>query len=121
MLVTGVNAVFLYVADLDRSISFYRDVLGIPLAPHPHNVDWAEHTFPTGVRFALHRAATPEAIRGSGSMKLDLEVADLDEAIERCREAGVEPRDVERDFWGSVFTITDPDGYAIDLFQRPRG
>lgn len=119
-LVTGVNAVFLYVADLDRSMTFYREVLEIPLEPHPHNPDWAEHTFPTGVRFALHRAASPEAIRGSGSMKLDLEVADLDDAIERCAAAGVQVRDVERDFWGSVCTITDPDGYAIDLFQRPR-
>lgn len=117
--VTGINAVFLYVADLDRSIAFYRDVLGIPLARHPHDPGWAEATFPTGVRFALH-AARPENIKGSGSVSIDLQVDDIDGAADRISEAGIEVGEIEREFWGSVFTITDPDGYRIDLFQPPR-
>lgn len=117
-LVTGVNAIYLYVADLDRSIAFYRDVLGIPLARHPQDTDWAEATFASGVRFALH-AARPENVKGSGSVNIDLEVDDVDDALDRMREAGVEVLEVEREFWGSTVTISDPDGYRIDLFQRP--
>jgi lactoylglutathione lyase len=118
-LVTGVNAIYLYVADLDRSIAFYRDVLGIPLQRHPQDPGWAEATFPTGVRFALH-TARPESVKGSGSVNIDLEVDDIDEALDRVGEAGVEVVEVEREFWGSKATISDPDGYRIDLFQPPR-
>lgn len=117
-LVIGLNAIYLYVRDLDRSIDFYRGLLGIPIERHEGDADWAEATFPSGVRFALHRAR-PENVKGSGSVSIDLEVEDIDAAAERLREAGVEVNEIEREFWGSVFTVTDPDGYAIDIYQRP--
>lgn len=117
--VTGINAVYLYVADLDRSIAFYRDVLGIPIERHQHDPHWAEARFPSGVRFALH-VARPENVKGSGSVSIDLQVDDIDEAADGIREAGIEVGEIEREFWGSVFTITDPDGYRIDMFQPPR-
>ena len=53
-LVKRLNVVYLYVRDLDRSLAFYRDVLGIPIERDAHNPDWAEARFPDGMRFALH-------------------------------------------------------------------
>ena len=48
---------------------------------------------------------------------IDFEVEDLDEAIARLHEAGVETSEPMREVWGSVCSFTDPDGYRIDLFQ----
>lgn len=114
--VSRINVVYLYVRDLDRSIAFYRDLLGIPLERDPRNTAWAEARFADGVRFALHETA-PEDVRGSGSTRIDLEVADLDRAVERLRSAGVPVGRIVRDFWGAVCELTDPDGYRIDLFE----
>jgi len=118
-LVKRLNVVYLYVRDLDRSLAFYRDVLGIPVERDAHNAEWAEATFADGVRFALHPWHESVPAIGSGSVTIDFEVADLDEAIGRLREAGVETSEPLREFWGSVCSFTDPDGYQIDLFQPP--
>ena len=32
-LVRGLSVVYLYVTDMERSLAFYRDLLGIPLEP----------------------------------------------------------------------------------------
>jgi lactoylglutathione lyase len=112
--VSRIDVVYLYVRDLERSIAFYRDLLGIPLA---REGDWAEATFGDGVRFALH-AAPAERVLGSGTLRVDFEVADVDAVATRLREAGVEVGEVERDDWGAACEFVDPDGYRLQLFQR---
>ncbi len=86
-------------------------MLGIPVAGAD---DWAEATFPDSVRFALHRAHEGIGEIGSGTMRIDFEVADIDEAAERLRAAGVDVGEIERDF-----EVVDPDGYRVHLFQPP--
>jgi glyoxylase I family protein len=115
--VARINVVYLYVRDLDRSAAFYRDVLGIPLE---RERDWAEATFRDGVRFALHLAAGALEL-GSGTVRVDFEVADIDEAVEALRAAGVEVGEIEREVWGSACEFVDPDGYRLHLFQPPTG
>jgi catechol 2,3-dioxygenase-like lactoylglutathione lyase family enzyme len=51
-LVSRIDVVYLYVRDLDRSIAFYRDVLGIPV----EGDDWGaacEFADPDGYRLHL--------------------------------------------------------------------
>ena len=114
-LVSRINVVYLYVRDLGRSLAFYRDVLGIPLAGDAH---WVEATFADGVRFALHPTAA-EVELGSGTVRVDFEVDDVEAAAARLREAGVEVGEVERDDWGAACELVDPDGYRLHLFQKP--
>jgi lactoylglutathione lyase len=116
-LVTRINVVYLYVRDVARSVAFYRDVLGIPLRAEPADPDWAEATL-DGVRFALHRAHG-DAELGSGTVRVDLEVEDIDAAADRVRAAGVEVGEVERESWGVACEFVDPDGYRLHLFQAP--
>jgi catechol 2,3-dioxygenase-like lactoylglutathione lyase family enzyme len=118
-LVSRLNIVFLYVSDLERSIRFYRDLLGIPLEHDPHDDSWAEATLAGGIRFALHQAPTETGELGSGTVRLDFEVAGIDAAAEQLRAAGVEVGEVARESWGSACTIVDPDGYRIELFEPP--
>lgn len=114
-LVSRVSVVYVYVSDIERSIGFYRDILGIPLEGDEH---WVEATL-GGTRFALH--ATHEGIGklSSGTIHVSLEVADADAAAERLREAGIEVQESMRDEWGTALEVVDPDGYRIYLFQPP--
>ena len=118
--VTGISVVYLYVSDLDRSIAFYREVLGLALERHPHDHHWAEVTFANGTRFALHLAShrPPQA---PASVEVSLEVDDVDAAVERVRGAGAEVANVMHEPWGSLATLVDPDGYEVGLFAPPSG
>ena len=114
-LVSRVSVVYLYVSDMERSLGFYRDLLGIPLEGDD---DWTEATL-GGTRFALH--ATHEGIGelSAGTIHVSLEVADVDSAEERLRAEGVETRETMRDDWGTAVEVVDPDGYRVYLFQPP--
>jgi lactoylglutathione lyase len=114
-LVRRLNVVYLYVSEMEASVAFYRDLLGIPLEG---DGDWQEASF-GGTRFALHRAH--EGIGGfsAGTIHVNLEVGDLDGATERLRAAGVEVEETMREEWGAAARITDPDGYELYLFQPP--
>ncbi len=114
-LVSRVNVIYLYVRDMGRSIAFYRDVLGIPLSGDEH---WAEARL-DGLRFALHEAHERIGEPSAGTVKVDFEVADIDAAAQRLREAGVEVGPVTREEYGAFCEFVDPDGYRLHLFQRP--
>ena len=114
--VSKISVVYLYVRDIERSLAFYRDLLGIPLEGDEH---WAETTFPGGTRFALHLAHERIAELSSGTVSISLEVEDADESASLLRERGVEVREALRDEWGTAVDVVDPDGYTISLFQRP--
>jgi lactoylglutathione lyase len=114
-LVSRISVVYVYVRDIGRSVAFYRDVLGVPLEGDEH---WAEATLENGMRFALH-STDGDVELGSGTVRIDFEVADVDAAAERLREAGIETGEVERDFWGAACEFVDPDGYRLHLFEPP--
>jgi lactoylglutathione lyase len=114
-LVRTVGVVYLYVSDMERSLRFYRDLLGIALQG---DGDWQEATL-GGTRFALHRAHEGLGELSSGTIHVSLEVADADAAAERVRRAGVDAKETMRDEWGTAVQVVDPDGYELYLFQPP--
>jgi lactoylglutathione lyase len=115
-LVRGINVVYLYVSDMERSRGFYRDLLGIPLEG---DGDWQEARLGE-TRFALHLAHEGVGALSAGTIHLDFEVADVDAAAQRLRSAGVEVKETMREAWGAAVEIADPDGYQLYLFQPPR-
>ena len=114
-LVRRLNVVYLYVSEMERSLGFYRDLLGIPLEG---DEDWQEASLGE-TRFALHLAHEGIGPLSAGSIHVNLEVADLDAATERLHTAGVEVEETMREDWGAAARITDPDGYELYLFQPP--
>ena len=114
-LVRSLSVVYLYVSDLERSLAFYRDLLGIPL---DGDEDWQEARL-DGTRFALHRTHEGIGSLSSGTVHVGLEVADFDAAVERLRDAGVSVEETMRDEWGTSGRIDDPDGYHVYLFEPP--
>jgi lactoylglutathione lyase len=115
-IVTRISVVHLYVRDVRRSLDFYRDLLEIPLEG---NDRWVEAELGGGSRFALHAAHEGVGEPSSGTVHVDFEVDDIDAAIGRLREGGVDVGETMREEWGTAVEVTDPDGYRIFLFDPP--
>lgn len=130
--VTALDHFVLRVRDLERSIAFYRDVLGLPI----ESLD----EYRAGQRpFVSARVADqlidlvpdpaydPEAgLYSGGFMHLCVRVAGslVDEVIPRLRENGVElveetpvPRLGATGYGGSVY-VRDPDGYVVEVKEE---
>ena len=120
----------LFVSDLERSIAFYRDVIGLPF--RFANESYAE--FATeGAKFALFaNAFLPELIgRPGGAGRAASEsrpqgevaffVSDPDAEHRRLRDAGVPVLAPPTDRpWGErTLHVEDPDGHVIEL-TRPK-
>jgi lactoylglutathione lyase len=113
-----VNYAIVFVSDMRRSISFYRDAIGLPLRfESPH---WTE--FETdGATLALHLAesSTPlSADDGSraGTCRPGLRVPNLVEFHQRMIARNVRCLQEPTDAFGSrVAQYADPDGLTISV------
>lgn len=118
-----VDYVILYVRDLERSISYYRDVIGLPFKFSESG--YAE--FATeGTKFALfERARLPQLIgrdatEGEATMEVAFLVEDVDREADRLRDAGVTVLSgpVDRPWGQRTFHLLDPDGHVVELAQE---
>ncbi len=113
-----------FVRDMQKSIAFYRDLIGLPVRMEsPH---WSEFDS-VGCTLALHLAAPGdlEPVQAgqipAGHCHTGFEVADIDEFGARMEKAGVpvmSPVSVQ-DFGGRMGTWRDPDGVPVSVVQMP--
>ena len=116
-----VNYVIVFVGDMDRSVAFYRDVIGLRLKFE--SPEWTE--FATdGATLALHMSherAEDDTDADSGKMpagqcRPGLQVPDLDEFHQRMLAHDVPCVQSPTDVFGSrVAQYRDPDGLAISV------
>ena len=116
----------LFVSDLERSVRFYRDVIGLPF--RFANQGYAE--FATeGAKFSLYaRSGLPELIgRASPAGEIPWpqgEVAffvdDVDSEHERLVQAGVcvLAPPIDRPWGERTLHVADPDGNVVELTRR---
>jgi catechol 2,3-dioxygenase-like lactoylglutathione lyase family enzyme len=105
------NPVF-EVADIERSVAFYRDVLG--LTPNWMWEDSAAGLYTESLELYLSRADEPRPSR------VAVFVDDADAALEQYRSAGAEIAiDIETMPWGlRGFTVRDPDGNLVGIWHE---
>lgn len=117
-----VDYVILYVADLEASISFYRDVVGLPFKFAESG--YAE--FATeGTKFSLfERANVPgligrEATPGGGA-EVAFFVDDPDAEAERLRGLGIEilSGPIDRPWNQRTLHFADPDGHVVEFAKE---
>jgi lactoylglutathione lyase len=115
--------IVVYVSDMQRSMAFYRDVLGLPL--RLSTPGWSE--FETGsVRLALHRAAgsgqAPQYAGRppAGVAHLAFVVEDIQAAFKELQARGaVFSQPPEKQVTGNLIAVLhDPDDLGITLQQR---
>jgi len=120
-----VNYVIIFVSDMKRAVSFYRDVLELPL--RFESPGWTE--FATdGATVALHAAEGSNPDRNNtgespaGRCRPGFRVPNLDEFHRKMVERKVpclqEPKDV---FGSRIAQYADPDGLLISVGEDRRG
>ncbi len=86
MEVQGIDVVFFWVADVDRSVAWYTQM---DIEAGPRYGDWQELRVPGPTRFAVHGGAAGEV---NPNAVVAFRVANLDEAIRDLADRGIEPR-----------------------------
>jgi catechol 2,3-dioxygenase-like lactoylglutathione lyase family enzyme len=113
------DTVFYYVTDMEASIAFYRDILGLPLV----SLDYVARFDLDGVLIELVRRPPGSVVRGSGNARLCFCVANLPETLERIRTRGIPTSDIQNTKGGKLAFFRDPDDNELCLWEyaEPEG
>ena len=127
MPVGRIIALILEVSDVERSLHFYRDLLGVPLRrdlDHGGTDRWisGDHAAYSWHDSFFHFALYKSKNVVTRDVQLGFPVGNLDEAHAKLKVAGVpvdiEPRDEP---WGRTARYRDPDGNSVSLTEVERG
>ena len=110
-----------FVSDMSRSVSFYRDVFGIPLKlESPH---WTEFNT-TGSTLALHKSDSPNPtangnMEPAGRCRPGFQVPNLAEFHQRMVEKNVPCFQAPTRVFGALIAqYVDPDGLTISVSEE---
>jgi diaminopimelate decarboxylase len=143
---TGLDHVSVTSGDLDRSLGFYRDLLGLELRARGDGLGadeleitgvsgasarWADLALPHGQVLELIEYIAPRGVptrpspNDPGATHISLRVGDIDATYARLREADIAVRSepvtiAEEGAWEGVrcFYASDPDGVTVELIER---
>ena len=107
------DAVFYYVSDIEESIAFYRDTLGLPMVSH----DYVVRFDLDGVLIELVPMPPGSVVPGSGNARLCFAVSDLEETLEQLHARGIPTSNIKKKKGGRVAFFRDPDGNELSLWQ----
>ncbi|MFN8234039.1 MAG: VOC family protein [Actinomycetota bacterium] len=117
MPVVGIDHVYYWTRDMDASVAFYRDVVGLPLVRRSGDA-WAE--FDAGpVRMALH--GTDEQPPASGTAVFRVDDLDGERASLESRGATFDAHVGEVEGFARFATFRDPDGNPVQLIEYRHG
>ena len=107
------DSVFYYVADIDRAVTFYTEVLDFHLSSR----DVVARFHVDGVLFELVPTADSSLLSGKGNARLALAVDDIGTAAADLAAKGVTVSEVYRVQNGFLASFSDPDGNELVLWQ----
>jgi catechol 2,3-dioxygenase-like lactoylglutathione lyase family enzyme len=112
-LIGKLNSIVLAVKNMDKSLKFYRDVLGMKV--EEKSAEWSE--LKAGNFYIGLYRGKPD--RPSGGMLPVFEVQDIQKTARELKKRKVKFVDdpYEEDF-GFLAIFQDPDGYCYELFQE---
>ena len=110
--------VMIVVRDMERSVVFYRDVLGLKLLIHQDN--WSQLDAGNLI-LGLHPEGEEVHVSPTTGMSIGIYVDDMDAAVTEIRRrfgrVAIGPRREPFGRWALVF---DPDGYSIQIIEMAR-
>jgi len=110
-----VGAIILLVSNMEKSIRFYRDTLGIPIKSK--SKDWTEF-FNRDTVLALHPATKKSNMKTGSGMLVGFEVSDLDSTVDELMRKRVKffKKPKEEPF-GKHAIVQDPDGHLVSIAE----
>jgi lactoylglutathione lyase len=110
-----VGVVILLVSNMEKSVKFYRDTLGLPIKTK--SKDWTEF-FNNDTVMALHPAKKKSNIKTGSGMLVGFEVGDLEATVKKLKEKKVRffKKPKEEPF-GKHAIVQDPDGHLISIAE----
>ena len=114
-----INYSIIFVSEMDRSVAFYRDVIGIPLKFE--SPGWTEF-ITEGATLALHKGDAPASDRAAqnseqaGQCRAGFQVPNLDEFHRRMIEHDVPCAQEPTETFGvKIGQYVDPDGMVFSV------
>ena len=118
MNIKKVGNVILAVADIDKSLQFYHEIIGLPIKNQRRS--WVD-LGTSGALLSLHPASLTAQHIGSSienGITIGFLVGDVKSAVDELKTKGVTiHRDIVEKDAGKNAVILDPDGYLISLFE----
>lgn len=120
--IVGVSTIGIPVADQDRALAFYRDVLGFEVrvdAPLPQVGSRWIMLAPPGAAVSISLVTAGEGVPAGVETGIRFEAVDAERAHESLRARGAEVGEVLR--WPGVpamFAAHDPDGNRFEVVER---
>ena len=113
------DAVFYYVTDIDASIAFYRDTLGLPLV----SSDCVARFDLDGALVELVRRPPGSVVRGNGNARLCFRVENIHATLEQMRARGIPTSEIQNKKGGRLAFFRDPDDNELCLWEytEPEG
>ena len=107
----------LYVSELDSSVRFYTEVLGLKLAERYGN-HWAS-VQAGSVKIGLHPASGQNPAGRNGSITIGFAaVGGLEEIVKKLEVRGVSfPYGIQNDKGGKFALFSDPDRHSLFLYE----
>ena len=106
-----------YVSNLQRSIIFYRDLLGLKLLLS--NDTWAEFNV-DGQRLAINEKKDSTNLEGPSGATVYFEAIPIEAMVETLSKKGISfHKDIEIYSYGKLIHFTDIDNNSLGLYEPP--
>jgi len=114
--IENISAITLKVADMERSVGFYRDVLGLELLYGGPHAAFSSLRIPDIDSPIINLQLELPAVDWG---RIIFHVADVDAFWTSLKEKGLNPHNPQDGSWGErFFHVCDPDGHELS-FARP--
>jgi catechol 2,3-dioxygenase-like lactoylglutathione lyase family enzyme len=110
------DTVFYYVTDMEASIAFYRDTLGLPMVSQTSIARFDLD----GVLIELVPLPPGTMVPGSGNARLCFSVANLKETLGQMHARGLTTSKIKEKRDGKLAFFHDPDGNELCLWEEAR-
>ena len=121
--VKGLDHVVLRVADIDTSIAFYEQVLGLHVERRLAEIGLVQLRAGSAMIDLVPQKAGEEFGRNMDHYAVQIESIDVPALTAHLKSHGIDPGEVRRRYgaegYGSSIYITDPDGNTVELKGPP--
>ena len=121
--VKGLDHVVLRVADMDRAIAFYEEVLGLHIERRLESIGLVQLRAGAAMIDLVPRTEDEDDGRNMDHYAVRIEEMDVPALTAHLKRHGIDPGEVRRRYgaegYGSSIYITDPDGNTVELKGPP--